>query len=85
MTTFNHSIIRVAVWNLAGFAKRGTTPGTASPTRRAFRQAQGLALMDAEFVTLVEVSPFGYLDELTMDDTKFTLFSSVNPTATASE
>lgn len=64
MAEFNHSIMRVAVWNLAGFAKRGTTPGTASPTRRAFRQAQGLALMDAEFVTLVEVSPASYLDEL---------------------
>jgi endonuclease/exonuclease/phosphatase family metal-dependent hydrolase len=64
MAEFNHSIIRVAVWNLAGFGKPGASDTTTTPSRRSFRQAQGLALMDAEFVTLVEVSPFGYLDEL---------------------
>ena len=64
MAEFNHSIIRVAVWNLAGFGKPGAASNTTTPSRRAFRQAQGLALMDTEFVTLVEVSPFSYLDDL---------------------
>ncbi|WP_342075822.1 GMP synthase [Yoonia sp. SS1-5] len=56
MHSFEHALARVAVWNLAGF-------GRISAARRA-NQAKGLALLDAEFVTLVEVNPASYIDDL---------------------
>ena len=43
MQHFQHALARVAVWNLAGF-------GGIKPDRMK-RQAQGLALLDAELVT----------------------------------
>ncbi|WP_394688990.1 GMP synthase [Hoeflea sp.] len=64
MTNFNHSIIRVAVWNLAGFTLPGKPVGISSNSKKAQNQAKGLALLDAEFVTLVEVAPLNYLDTL---------------------
>jgi endonuclease/exonuclease/phosphatase family metal-dependent hydrolase len=64
MANFNHSIMRVAVWNLAGYSRPGEPVGIQDPSRKAFRQAQGLALLDADFVTLVEVSPFAYIKSL---------------------
>lgn len=64
MTTFNHSIIRAAVWNLAGYTRPGQPVGISARSKKAARQAEGLALLDAEFVTLVEVSPFNYIDTL---------------------
>lgn len=64
MTEFNHSIIRAAVWNLAGFTLPGAPIGISAKSRKAEKQAEGLALLDAEFVTLVEVSPAGYIDTL---------------------
>jgi len=63
MTTFEHALARVAVWNLAGF-------GGISAARRK-RQALGLALLDAEIVTLVEVNPVGYIDELAAEIAQF--------------
>jgi hypothetical protein len=64
MTNFNHSIIRVAVWNLAGYTLPGRPVGISSNSNKAKNQAKGLALLDAEFVTLVEVAPLNYLDTL---------------------
>ena len=56
MPDFEHALARVAVWNLAGF-------GGIDPDRMR-RQAEGLALLDAELVTLVEVNPTTYIDDL---------------------
>lgn len=56
MQSFQHSIARIAVWNLAGFDE-------ISDDRKA-RQIEGLALLDAELVTLVEVNPISYIDDL---------------------
>jgi exonuclease III len=64
MTTFNHSVIRVAVWNLAGFTLPGKPVGISANSNRAANQAKGLAILDAEFVALVEVSPISYIDTL---------------------
>ncbi|WP_299406167.1 GMP synthase [uncultured Roseobacter sp.] len=64
MTNFNHSIIRAAVWNLAGFSRPGQPVGISARSKKAERQAEGLALLDAEFVTLVEVSPANYIETL---------------------
>ena len=64
MTTFNHSIIRAAVWNLAGYTRPGQPIGISPRSKKAAKQAEGLALLDAEFVTLVEVSPASYIETL---------------------
>lgn len=64
MAEFNHSIIRAAVWNLAGFTLPGRPTGISARSKKAEKQAEGLALLDAEFVTLVEVSPASYIDTL---------------------
>ena len=64
MTDFNHSIIRAAVWNLAGYTRPGQPVGISSRSKKAQRQAEGLALLDAEFVTLIEVSPLNYIETL---------------------
>lgn len=57
-----HAIARVAVWNLAGFSLDGT--GIHPNSDKAMRQAEGLALLDADFVCLVEVSPLSHIDRL---------------------
>lgn len=64
MAEFNHSIMRVAVWNLAGFTRPGRPVGISARSKRAQKQAEGLALLDAEFVTLVEVSPLSHIEIL---------------------
>ncbi|WP_299826760.1 GMP synthase [uncultured Roseobacter sp.] len=64
MTNFNHSIIRAAVWNLAGYSLPGRPVGISARSKKAEKQAEGLALLDAEFVTLVEVSPANYIETL---------------------
>lgn len=64
MTNFNHSIIRAAVWNLAGFTRPGRPIGISARSKKAEKQAEGLALLDAEFVTLIEVSPVTYIETL---------------------
>ena len=56
MSKFEHTTAKVAAWNLAGFK-------TISPVRLA-RQVEGLALLDAEAVTLVEVKPFDHMQAL---------------------
>lgn len=64
MSNFKHSIARVAVWNLAGFNQPNPAAGIGPNSNRAKKQAEGLALLDAELVTLVEVSPVSHIDRL---------------------
>ncbi len=71
MAEFNHSIIRAAVWNLAGYTRPGSPVGISARSKKAEKQAEGLALLDAELVTLVEVSPFSYIDTLISKLTKY--------------
>lgn len=56
MAHFGHTTAKIAAWNLAGF-------NTISPKRLA-RQVEGLAILDAEVVTLVEVKPFDHMQKL---------------------
>ena len=56
MTDFGHTTAKVAAWNLAGFG--------GIPDDRLERQVEGLALLDAEVVVLVEVNPLSALDAL---------------------
>ncbi|SLN32331.1 Endonuclease/Exonuclease/phosphatase family protein [Roseivivax jejudonensis] len=56
MTEFKHMTARVAVWNIAGFLQISDA--------RAANQVEGLAILDAEFVTLVEVKPFSHMQRL---------------------
>ncbi|MBM7067942.1 GMP synthase [Actibacterium sp. 188UL27-1] len=62
MSDFNHATIRFAVWNLAGFSLDGQ--GIRPDSTKAARQAEGLALLDAEFICLVEVSPLNHIELL---------------------
>jgi len=64
MSEFKHSLARIAVWNLAGFNQHNPAEGIAPDSDRARNQAEGLALLDAELVTLVEVSPVTHIDRL---------------------
>lgn len=68
MASFNHSIARIAVWNLAGNDRftGGDGDGIDPKSRKAANQILGLAHLDADFVTLVEVFPqahIGFLAE----------------------
>ena len=56
MDNFGHTTAKVAAWNLAGWG--------GIPEERLKRQAEGLALLDAEIVTLVEINPLGALETL---------------------
>ena len=56
MIAFTQSTAKVASWNLAGF--QGLT------AERLDRQAEGLGLLDAEVVALVEINPESALDGL---------------------
>lgn len=66
MSAFNHSVARFAVWNLAGndLYPGGAGTGIVADSRTAWHQVLGLALLDAEFVTLVEVFPESHLQWL---------------------
>ena len=64
MSAFKHSLARIAVWNLAGFNRFNQAAGIDPSSDRAKNQAEGLALLDAELVTLVEVSPISHIDRL---------------------
>ena len=66
MSEFKHSLARVAVWNLAGFNQSNPAAGIDPNSDRAKNQAEGLALLDAELVTLVEVSPISHIDRLAL-------------------
>lgn len=56
MAEFGHTTARVAAWNLAGFGR--------IPPERLERQIEGLALLDAEVVALVEINPLSALETL---------------------
>lgn len=64
MAEFSHSVIRIAVWNLAGNNIFQPDVGITPASDKAKNQAEGLALLDAELVTLVEVSPLSHITEL---------------------
>ena len=56
MNTFGHTTAKVAAWNLAGFF--------GISDERLERQVEGLALLDAEVVVLVEINPLDALEKL---------------------
>ncbi len=66
MASFNHTVARFAVWNLAGNDRfpGGDGDGISPEDRKSWHQVLGLALLDAEFVTLVEVFPESHIDLL---------------------
>ena len=53
---FDRSTASVAAWNLAGFHE--------IPDERIARQVEGLAMLDAEVVALVEINPNTVIDKL---------------------
>lgn len=67
MALVNKSIAHVAVWNLAGNDKfpGGDGDGINPGSTKAVNQITGLANLDADFVTLVEVFPDTHLQVLT--------------------
>jgi exonuclease III len=56
MSHFSHTTARVAVWNLAGFHYISD--------EKFENQLEGLSILDAEIITLIEVKPFSYLQRL---------------------
>lgn len=56
MTEFGRTTANVAAWNLSGFHR--------IPASRLERQVDGLVLLDAEVVALVEVNPLSALETL---------------------
>ncbi len=56
MNDFCHSTAKIAAWNLNGFFK--------IPANRLKLQVEGLALLDAEVVVLVEINPLDALEKL---------------------
>ena len=56
MNTFQKSTADIAAWNLEGFH--------GIPDVRISRQIEGLTMMDAEAVTLVEINPINVLDKI---------------------
>ena len=56
MIQFKHTTARIAAWNLAGFG--------GIPEKRVKQQVEGLALLDAEIVALVEINPICVLEQL---------------------
>ncbi len=71
MNEFPHSLIRVGVWNLAGYNPVNPSLGISHDNERIKKQAEGLALLDAELVTLVEISPLEHIDRLVDELTTF--------------
>ena len=56
MNSYQRSTANIAAWNLEGFH--------GIPDERIARQVQGLAMLDAEVVALVEINPITVLDKL---------------------
>ena len=54
MNKFKHSLARIALGNLAGFNQSNTAAGIGPNSNRTKKQAEGLALLGAELLTLVE-------------------------------
>lgn len=57
MAEFGHTTAKIAAWNLANNF-------TALTDERTAKQVEGLAILDAEVVTLVECKPFAYMQRL---------------------
>ena len=58
MPAFAQSTATIAAWNLAGYGRDGI------PDERLAAQVEGLTVLDAEVVALVEINPPGALDTL---------------------
>jgi exonuclease III len=56
MIEFCHSTAKVAAWNLAGF--------NPISGKKLENQVEGLSILDAEVITLVEVNPFDHMQKL---------------------
>jgi endonuclease/exonuclease/phosphatase family metal-dependent hydrolase len=56
MSAFSHTTAKIAAWNVAGF--------NPISDERLKNQIEGLAILDAEIVTLVEVKPFAHMQKL---------------------
>jgi len=56
MNRFQQTTARIAAWNLKGFG--------GIPEARLKRQVEGIAMLDAELIVLVEVSPLDALDRI---------------------
>lgn len=56
MSEFGHTTAKVAVWNLAGF--------NPISDEKFQNQVEGLSIIDAEIITLVEVKPISYIDRI---------------------
>ncbi len=56
MNTFQRSTANIAAWNLEGFH--------GIPDERIEKQIQGLSMLDAEVVALVEINPIEVLDKI---------------------
>ena len=56
MSEFGHTTAKIAAWNLAGFLP--------IDDEKLKKQVKGLAILDAEVVTLVEVKPFAHMQKL---------------------
>ncbi len=56
MSEFGQTTAKVAAWNLSGF--------TRISEEKLKRQVDGLAILDAEVITLVEVKPFSHMQRL---------------------
>jgi endonuclease/exonuclease/phosphatase family metal-dependent hydrolase len=56
MNTFQRSTANIAAWNLMGYDP--------IPPERIEKQVEGLAMLDAEVVALVEINPVTVLDDL---------------------
>ena len=53
VSKFGHTTAKIAAWNLAGF--------NPISDEKLEKQVEGLAILDAEVVTLVEVKPFAHM------------------------
>lgn len=56
MADFAQTTAKIAAWNLAGFQE--------IKKERREKQVEGLAILDAEIVVLVECKPFSYMEKL---------------------
>ncbi|WP_394973152.1 hypothetical protein [uncultured Croceitalea sp.] len=56
MSEFGHTTAKIAVWNLAGF--------NPISDEKFENQVEGLSIIDAEIITLVEVKSINYIDRL---------------------
>jgi endonuclease/exonuclease/phosphatase family metal-dependent hydrolase len=73
--TSKHPLAKIAVWNLAGFG--------GIPDNRLRHQVDGIAMLDADVVALVEINPISALETLRegLKDKGFIYNSSILPQA----